>query len=68
VTEIDKLRVRLKNVASNIIEYRMTVAEAHALVLEFEELEKKISKKEENHIVEVVKSTPIVHILDGGTF
>jgi hypothetical protein len=71
--EIDRLRARLKNIGKNTNEYRMTVIEAHKLITEFEELEKKITNAPINK-VELVKDTPkesakvITRILDGGDF
>ena len=43
--EIEKLRQRLKNVAKNVVEYRMTITEARALVEEFDNLAKKVNEK-----------------------
>jgi hypothetical protein len=64
--EIDKLRQRLKNVSRNVIEYKMTITEARALVKEFDDLQVKLNSKPQP----VVEEKPIVHIqiLDGGSF
>lgn len=64
--EIDKLRQRLSNVGRNVIEYRMTVSEAQALVKEFEVLEKQLLEKPKIVIQKETYTTP--RIIDGGEF
>lgn len=64
--EITRLRSRLKNIQKNVVEYRMTVVEAKALLQEIDNLLKP----------SVVEKPPVVvleeklqsRILDGGTF
>jgi phosphoserine phosphatase len=65
--EINKLRQRLKNVGRNATEYRMTIAEATALLAEFEELEKKLAEKPITVTV-ISAPKPQSQIFDGGTF
>jgi hypothetical protein len=43
--EIDKLRQRMKNIPKNIVEYRMTIPEANAILAEFEEMQRKLEEK-----------------------
>lgn len=66
MTEFEKLKHRLKNVGKNTTEYRMTVAEARNLVLEFEDMKSKLEKPQ----TEVVLNEPtvITRIIDGGAF
>jgi len=66
MSEIDRLRQRLKNVQRNVTEYRMTVAEARKLLKEIEDLQKQEKPKQ----AEVVVSEPVVitRIMDGGSF
>lgn len=66
MTEFEKLKHRLKNVGKNTTEYRMTVAEARNLVLEFEDMKSKLEKPQ----TEVVLNEPTVttRIIDGGAF
>jgi|APFre7841882630_1041343.scaffolds.fasta_scaffold168964_2 predicted RNase H-like nuclease (RuvC/YqgF family) len=68
MTEIDKLRQRLKNVDRNVIEYRMTVTEAHRLVQEFEQLEKELKEKPQVQVELNEPTITITQILDGGVF
>jgi hypothetical protein len=66
--EFSKLKTRLKNMGKNTTEYRMTVVEAQALVLEVErELAKTTIAKPVPVVVDEVQHT-IIRILDGGTF
>jgi hypothetical protein len=43
--QIEKLRLRLLNAGKNTTEYRMTIAEAKALLLEIDELKKALEVK-----------------------
>ena len=63
MSEVDRLRTRLKNVQRNVTEYRMTVAEAKELLREIDEL-LKIKEKP----LQVVVNEPAVinRIIDGG--
>lgn len=62
--EIDKLRQRLKNIKKGVTEYRMTVAEAQALVKEFD------AKAQEKPHMEAALNEPtvITRTIDGGAF
>lgn len=65
--EIDKLRQRLTNVKRGVVEYKMTIAEANALVEEFVNLEKKLQEKPlPQPIIQHTDNIP--GILDGGYF
>jgi hypothetical protein len=64
--EINKLRLRLKNISRNATEYRMTIAEAKALVQEFESLESQLDEKSEETAREIYRIQ--TNLLDGGTF
>ena len=64
MSEIAKLRSRMKNVQKNATEYRMTVAEAKELLREIDILQKEKPPQ-------VVVNEPAVRttqILDGGAF
>lgn len=63
--EIEKLRTRLKNISKGVNEYRMTVAEAKALLAEIDEIKSSV-KVVPQVIVKEVSTAP--KILDGGTF
>ena len=68
--EIEKLRLRLKNMDKNSKEYRMTVSEAKKLSEEFFELEsviKTLSSKPPEQSV-VVEQARDFRIIDGGSF
>jgi predicted transcriptional regulator len=65
MSEINKLRQRLKNINKNVTEYRMTVSEAKALISEIDELLKPDIEPAKEAIV---APTVITRILDGGTF
>lgn len=65
MSEIAKLRQRLKNVNKNVTEYRMTVVEAKALIAEIEEA---IKPKIEPTKEAIKEPAPIIRIMDGGTF
>ena len=67
MTEIDKLRQRLTNIAVNAKEYRMSVIEARALISEFEALEKKLAEKPQPQVI-ISAPTEMTRILDGGSF
>jgi hypothetical protein len=65
MAEINKLRTRLKNVQKNVVEYRMTIAEAFDLLKEIDEL--LIPKVvDEVHIVE--QPVSVIKVVDGGSF
>lgn len=65
MSEINKLRQRLKNINKNVTEYRMTVSEAKALISEIDEL----PKPDIEPAKEAIKATTVItRILDGGTF
>lgn len=67
MSEITKLRARLKNVQKNVTEYRMTVTEAKNLLLEIDALLKQEIKEVDVPVKE--KPTPqVTRIMDGGTF
>lgn len=65
MSEITRLRTRLKNVQKNVTEYRMTVAEAKNLLTEIDLL---ISSKLEKPEVKIAPAEPRIRILDGGSF
>jgi uncharacterized protein YpiB (UPF0302 family) len=67
MSEIIKLRTRLKNVQKNVIEYRMTVVEAKNLLKEIDVL---LTVKEEKPLPQVVLNEPAerTRIIDGGAF
>ena len=69
MSEVSKLRQRLSNVNKNVIEYRMTVVEARALLIEIDNLliKPKIELKIEPP-KEVIRPVLISRIMDGGTF
>lgn len=62
-SEHDKLRARIKNIGRNVTEYRMTVAEAKALLVEFDNKEKHVESHVDEEALEVYYKT-----MDGGTF
>lgn len=66
MTEIEKLRHRLRHVGKNVTEYRMTVVEAQDLLAEIDRLPTKQEKPQD----EVVLNEPAVinRIIDGGAF
>lgn len=64
--EISKLRLRLKNVQKNVIEYRMSVAEAIALLKEIDMLEAKSIVAPT--IVYIEKPVQQSRSIDGGSF
>ena len=63
MSEVDRLRARLKNVQQNVTEYRMTVAEAKELLREIDEL---LKIKEKPLQVVVNEPAIITRIIDGG--
>jgi len=67
MSEVAKLRTRLKNVQKNVTEYRMTVVEAKNLLKEIDVL---LTVKEEKPSPQVALNEPaiITRILDGGAF
>ena len=65
MSEIDRLRTRLKNVQRNVTEYRMTVTEARELLYEIDILSKPKEKPPE---VVVNEPATITRIIDGGAF
>jgi len=64
MSEVEKLRTRLKNVNRNVKEYRMTVAEAKALLKEIDD--SKIPVEVVPEKVPVPTLQPV--IMDGGIF
>lgn len=74
MSEISKLKARLKNAGKNSIEYRMTIDEAKKLVGEIEYIESELNKKPIEKTVEIIKKEPeiqkpvLIKILDGGSF
>lgn len=64
--EHEKLRSRLKNVARGVTEYRMTVIEADALLVEFDVL--KIESSKVPLPVAIKEHVAAPKHLDGGTF
>lgn len=64
MSEIARLRTRLKNVQRNVTEYRMTVTEAKSLLKEIEDLQKEEKPQE----VVVAEPTVITRTIDGGSF
>jgi hypothetical protein len=67
MSEINRLRTRLKNVQRNVTEYRMTVVEAQNLLKEIDEL---IAKQKEKPVQPVLNEPTVIttRILDGGAF
>lgn len=64
MSEIARLRTRLKHVGAKALEYRMTVTEARELLKEVDELLKQIEKPPEV----VVNEPAIINIImDGGS-
>jgi hypothetical protein len=77
MSEIEKLRKRLKNVGRNVTQYNMTVAEAWALAEEFDQLEKEMQSQLADLSVKVeqwkIARTPdvpltVIKNIDGGSF
>ena len=77
MSEIEKLRKRLKNVDRNVTQYNMTVAEAWALAEEFEQLEKQMESKLSELTATIEKwkiarttvvPAPVIRNIDGGSF
>lgn len=66
MSEVEKLRTRLKNVQKNVTEYRMTVVEAKNLLKEVDIL--LIEKEKPPLQVALNEPTVITRILDGGAF
>jgi hypothetical protein len=64
MSEITRLRTRLKNVQRNVTEYRMTVTEARNLLKEIEDLQ----KQEKPQQVVVEQPITVTRIMDGGSF
>ena len=66
MSEIAKLRQRLKNVSRNTVEYRMTVTEARSLLAEIDKLVTPVvmAPIAETKVAEVMQPK----IIDGGTF
>lgn len=64
--EINKLRIRLKNVGKNVAEYRMTVAEAKDLLDEIDVL---LIPKVIPVVKEIIREeAPSTRVFDGGSF
>ena len=71
MSQIARLRARLKNVQKNVTEYRMTVTEARALLAEIDNIPvpKVVYVKQEVTVkVADIVQTPAIRILDGGSF
>lgn len=68
MTEISKLKTRLKNIKKNVTEYRMTIPEAQALLLEIEKLQTELAEKPKEILVEVQPPQTYINIMDGGSF
>lgn len=66
MTEIEKLKFRIKNASRNSVEYKMSINEAKALIQEIEILENKSTKISE--AITHIETEPVYKILDGGTF
>lgn len=66
MSEIAKLRQRLSNVNKRVVEYRMTVDEAKALLKEIDT----VTKEQKQEPLRVVVNEPaiITRIMDGGAF
>ena len=56
MNEVNRLKTKLRNIGKNVVELRMSVQEAKALVAEFEGMEKRLLEKP----VEVIKQEKIV--------
>lgn len=65
MSEIVRLRARLKNVKKNVTEYNMTVAEAKALLKEIDDI---LKIKEKPPQVVVNETATTTRIIDGGVF
>lgn len=66
MSEIKRLRSRLKNVQKNVTEYRMTVSEAQLLLKEIDQL---LARPPETKIVTVTQKIETgSRVLDGGSF
>jgi hypothetical protein len=66
MTEIEKLKFRMRNINRNITEYRMSVVEVRDLISEIEILESKLKEMPKTIIQYQEVQSP--KILDGGTF
>lgn len=66
MNQITRLRQRLKNVGKNVIEYKMTIAEARELISEIDNLEKELVNKNVPTVEETTQKIP--RHIDGGTF
>lgn len=66
--EISKLRQRLKNVKKNVVEYRMTVAEANALLAEIDIIISTPPAEPITVFVSVPTESSSNKDLDGGSF
>lgn len=67
MTEIEKLRFRIKNIPKNATEYRMTVNEVRDLLAEIDEISKQKQKQKPPEVV-VNEPTVINRTIDGGAF
>ena len=65
MSEIEKLRRRLKNAKRGVAEYRMTLIEANALLKEIDNL---LQKEDLPTNVNVSETAVITQIIDGGHF
>lgn len=75
MSEIEKLKKRLKNVGKSVTTYNMTIAEAWALAEEHDKFEQQFNEKIaelsatiENWKTRLTPPAPIVRNIDGGTF
>jgi len=66
MSEVAKLRQRLKNINRNVTEYRMTVAEAQDLLTEIDNLSKLPVQEKPPEVA--VEHTVTIRTMDGGTF
>jgi hypothetical protein len=64
MSEIAKLRQRLLNANRNVTEYRMTIAEAKALIVEKDEA---LKTKKKPQIEAATEPAVILRTIDGGT-
>ena len=66
MSEIEKLRLRLKNVPRNVAEYKMSIKEAKALLEEIDQLPKPPTPVKQE--VSNIDPVPLKRNLDGGSF
>jgi len=77
MSEIEKLRTRLKNVGRNVTQYNMTLAEARALIEEYDKKETEMASKIAELMATVERwktlktpasPPPVIKHIDGGSF